>query len=522
MHWSMSLIVSALLILAVLIGIGIGFILRKKIVESSIEGSKKTAESIIAEARKEAENIKKEANLQAKDRIFQSKIEFEKEMRERRKEIQSLEKRLLQKEENLDRKFEVIDRREGELNKREKGLRYQEKKIEEMESRYNELIMEQKRRLEGLSGISAEDAKRLLIEMMENEAKLEAGRYLKRIEEETRTEADRKAKEIISLAIQRYAGEYVAERTVSVVNLPNDEMKGRIIGREGRNIRAIEAITGIDVIIDDTPEAVILSGHNPIRREIAKISLERLIADGRIHPARIEEVVSKVEGEVSQAILEAGERAIFDTGLHGMHKELQKLIGRLKFRSSYAQNVYSHSLEVAFICGIMAAELGLPTKQARRAGLLHDIGKAVDHEVEGPHAHIGAELAKKYGESPRIVSAIATHHDDHPDTILGVLVQAADTLSAARPGARKEMVETYIKRIEDLERIAKSFSGVEKSFALQAGRELRVIVEHRSITDEGALVLSRDIAKKIEKELTYPGQIKVTVIRETRAVEYAK
>ncbi|TAN60162.1 ribonuclease Y, partial [bacterium] len=308
----------------------------------------------------------------------------------------------------------------------------------------------------------------------------------------------------------------------SVVHLPSEEMKGRIIGREGRNIRAIEAATGIDVIIDDTPEAVILSGHNPVRREIAKQSLERLIADGRIHPSRIEEIVAKVESEVNQAINDAGERAIFDTGLHGIHKEIQKLVGRLKYRTSYAQNVYQHSMEVAFICGVMASELGIPAKIARRAGLLHDIGKAVDHEIEGPHAAIGADLAKKYGEAPKIVQAIGGHHDDNPGSVLGILVQAADTLSAARPGARKETVENYVKRLEDLERIAKEFTGVEKSYALQAGREIRVIVENKSITDDNAVVLSKDIARKIEKELSYPGQIKVTVIRESRAIEYAK
>ncbi|MBI5682725.1 MAG: ribonuclease Y, partial [Deltaproteobacteria bacterium] len=330
------------------------------------------------------------------------------------------------------------------------------------------------------------------------------------------------AMEIMAVAIQRYAGEYVAERTVSVVNLPNDEMKGRIIGREGRNIRAIEAATGIDIIIDDTPEAVILSGHNPIRREVAKIAIERLIADGRIHPARIEEIVEKVEQEIEQAIKEAGERAVFDTGIHGLHPEVVRLIGRLKFRTSYAQNVYVHSMEVAFICGIMAAELGLPIKQARRSGLLHDIGKAVDHEVEGSHAVIGADLARKYGENPKIVSAIAEHHDSNPASIMGILVQAADALSAARPGARKEMMETYVKRLEDLERIATSFHGIEKAYAIQAGREIRVIVNNQSISDEAAVMLSKDIARKIEKELSYPGQIRVTVIREARAVDYAR
>ncbi len=522
MDVSISVAVALVMIVAVIVGVGIGFFLRKKIFESAIEGSRKTADSIIAEAKKEAENIKKETTLQAKDKLFQSKLEFEKEMKQWRTEAQKLEKRLVAKEESLDKKFESLDRREAELSRRERGLMEQERRLREKEENYERLIMEQRKVLEGLSGISAEEAKKELLAMMEDEAKHDAGKILKRIEEETREEAEKKAKEIISLAIQRYAGDYVAERTVSVVNLPNDEMKGRIIGREGRNIRAIEAVTGVDVIIDDTPEAVILSGHNPVRREIARIAIERLISDGRIHPARIEEVVAKAESEVSKAILEAGERAVFDTGIHGVHKEIQKLIGRLRFRSSYAQNVYTHSMEVAFMCGIMAAELGLSVKQARRAGLLHDIGKAVDHEVEGPHAAIGADLARKYGESPKIVSAIASHHDDRPESILGVLVQAADTLSAARPGARREMIETYIKRLDDLERIAKGFNGVDKSYALQAGREIRVIVENKTINDEEAVVLSRDIAKKIEQELTYPGQIKVTVIRETRAVGYAR
>jgi ribonucrease Y len=522
MGTSITIIVAFIAVISILIGVGVGFVTRKKMEETSIEAGRNTAVSVVNEAKKEADNIRKEAELQAKDIVYQGKMEFEKETRDRRKELQSLEKRVEQKEENLDKKFESIDRRDAELLKKEKNISLQEKKLKDTEDSLAGIIAEQKAKLETLSGMSSEEAKRLLIENMENEAKLEAGKSIKRIEEETRAEADKKAKEIIALAIQRYSGEYVAERTVSVVNLPNDEMKGRIIGREGRNIRAIEAATGIDIIIDDTPEAVILSGHNPVRREIAKISLERLITDGRIHPSRIEEIVSKVETEINQAIMEAGERAIFDTGLHGIHKEIQKLIGRLKFRTSYAQNVYAHSMEVAFICGVMASELGLPTKTARRAGLLHDIGKAVDHEVEGPHATIGADIAKKYGEAPKIVSAIGQHHDDNPDSILGVLVQAADTLSAARPGARKEMLETYVKRLDDLEKIAKSFNGVDKSYALQAGREIRVLVENQTISDDAAVVLAKDIAKKIEKELSYPGQIKVTVIRESRATEFAK
>lgn len=522
METSAGIITAVVAVIALAIGASIGFILRKKVVEANTASGKTAADAIIAEAKKESENIKKEADLQAKDLIFQGKMEYEKETRERRKELQSIEKRVQTKEENLDKKYEAIDRRDGELTKREKNAGAQEKRAVELEEEAVKHVAEQKAKLESISGMSSEEAKRYIIEEMENEAKLEAGKSLKRIEEETKAEAEKKACEIISLAIQRYAGEYVAERTVSVVHLPSEEMKGRIIGREGRNIRAIEAATGIDVIIDDTPEAVILSGHNPVRREIAKQSLERLIADGRIHPSRIEEIVAKVESEVNQAINDAGERAIFDTGLHGIHKEIQKLVGRLKYRTSYAQNVYQHSMEVAFICGVMASELGIPAKIARRAGLLHDIGKAVDHEIEGPHAAIGADLAKKYGEAPKIVQAIGGHHDDNPGSVLGILVQAADTLSAARPGARKETVENYVKRLEDLERIAKEFTGVEKSYALQAGREIRVIVENKSITDDNAVVLSKDIARKIEKELSYPGQIKVTVIRESRAIEYAK
>lgn len=515
-----------LIILSAIAGIAVGVIAgyfaRKRIAEGNIAAAKKLAGSIVEEAQKEAETITKEASLKAKDKLYQSKIEFDKETRERRQELQNLEKRLITKEENFDKKIEVLDKKDSELTKRERNVSQQEKKTQDMEREYTALLEKERLQLEQIAGLSAEQAKKSLMELMENEAKTEAARAIKMIEDETREIAANKAKEIMALAIQRYAGEYVAERTVSVVNLPNDEMKGRIIGREGRNIRAIEAATGIDIIIDDTPEAVILSGHNPVRREVAKMTLERLVADGRIHPARIEEIVSKVEQEIEQTIKEAGEQAVFDAGIHGLHPEVIKLVGRLKFRTSYTQNVYLHSMEVAFICGVMAAELGLPQKLAKRAGLLHDIGKAVDHEVEGSHAIIGGELAKKYGENQKIVEAIATHHDDHPASLLGILVQAADALSAARPGARKEMMETYVKRLEDLEKIATSFPGVEKSYAIQAGREIRVIASNQSISDEAAVVLSKDIARKIEKEMNYPGQIKVTVIRETRAVDYAK
>ncbi|MGD8971546.1 MAG: ribonuclease Y, partial [Desulfobacterales bacterium] len=444
------------------------------------------------------------------------------ETKETRVELSKREKRLLQKEEHIDRKAEQLEKRENDIGRSEKDIAHRTKRIETDEKKFHDLIEEQKRQLEKISGLTAEQAKELLIRAMENEARYDGAKLIKRIENETREEADKKAKKIIATAIQRYAGDFVAERTVSVVQLPNDEMKGRIIGREGRNIRALEAATGIDLIIDDTPEAVILSGFNPVRREVARISLTRLISDGRIHPARIEDVVKKVGQEVDQAIKEAGEQAAFDLGVHGINNELVKYLGRLKYRTSYAQNVLQHSVEVGFLCGIMAVELGLNQKLARRMGLLHDIGKAIDHEVEGPHAMIGSKLAKKYNESPKVVHAISAHHEDvPPNSVYSVLVQAADGLSGARPGARKEMLENYIKRLEDLEGIANSFKGVANTYAIQAGRELRVIVESDKISDESSTLLCRDIAKKIEESLTFPGQIKVMVIRETRAVEYA-
>ncbi|MFP5213805.1 MAG: ribonuclease Y [Acidobacteriota bacterium] len=512
-----------LFIVGMLGGAGVATAARQYWLEKRNQQLQDQAKNILNEARKEAETIKKEAILQAKDTLFQMKADFEKETKESRKEIQNLEKRILQKEENLDRKSESLDKRESGMAKREKQLGQQEKEIEEKEKELQGLVDEQRRRLESLAGISMQEAKEMLVRSIESEARHDAAMIVKKIETEAREVADRKAKNIIALAIQRYAGDYVAEKTVSVVNLPNEEMKGRIIGREGRNIRAIEATTGVDLIIDDTPEAVILSGFNPIRREVARVSLERLISDGRIHPARIEEVVEKVNGEIETSIRESGEQVAFDVGVHSIHPDLIKLVGKLKYRTSYAQNVLQHSREVAFLCGVMASELGLNEKQAKRAGLLHDIGKAVDHEVEGPHATIGAELARKYGESPAIVHAIAAHHEDVPaEDIVAVLVQAADALSGARPGARKELLETYVKRLEDLERIAGTFPGITKAYAIQAGRELRIIVESDSVTDADVVMLSRDIAKKIEHELTYPGQIKVTVIRETRAVEYAK
>lgn len=503
-------------------GFGVAFYVKGRMLTRKMKDAEAEAAKIREEAQRHSETLLKEADLEVKDKLFKMKSDFDTETKETRAELSNREKRLLQKEENIDRKAEQLEQRENDIGRLEKDIAHRTERIETDERKFHDLIEEQKRQLEKISGLTAEQAKELLIRAMENEARYEGAKLIKRIENETREEADKKAKKIIATAIQRYAGDFVAERTVSVVQLPNDEMKGRIIGREGRNIRALEAATGIDLIIDDTPEAVILSGFNPVRREVARISLTRLISDGRIHPARIEDVVKKVGQEVDQAIKEAGEQAAFDLGVHGIHNELVKYLGRLKYRTSFAQNVLQHSVEVGFLCGIMAVELGLNQKLARRMGLLHDIGKAIDHEVEGPHAIIGSKLAKKYNESPKVVHAISAHHEDvPPNSVYSVLVQAADGLSGARPGARKEMLENYIKRLEDLEGIANSFKGVANTYAIQAGRELRVIVESDKISDESSTLLCRDIAKKIEESLTFPGQIKVMVIRETRAVEYA-
>lgn len=507
----------------VILGFMVGFWTRKKIVENQIESINNYSKKIINDAHKKAKTIKKEAMLRAKDTLYQMKLDFEKDSNEKKEQLQLLEKRLFSKEESLDKKIDHYDRKEKKLADQENRLEQLEEELKGKESQYDQMVAEQRERLEQLAAMSSQEAKELLLKSMEEDAKHEAVKFIRRIDTEARETAKRKAEEIMALAIKRYAGDYVAEKTVSVVNLPNEEMKGRIIGREGRNIRALEAATGIDLIIDDTPEAVILSGFNPVRREVAKVALQRLIEDGRIHPARIEEIVHKVGEEIEASIKEAGEQAAFDVGVHGIHPEVVKLIGRLKYRSSYAQNVLQHSREVSFICGMMAAELGGNVKKARRAGLLHDIGKAVDHEVEGPHARIGAELAKKYGEDSEVIHAIAAHHEEvSPETTLAVLVQAADTLSGARPGARQEMLESYVRRLEDLEKIALSFKGVSKTYAIQAGREIRILVEGDAVNDDEAFVICSDIAKKIEKELTYPGQIKVTVIREVRAVDYAK
>ncbi|MFZ2949158.1 MAG: ribonuclease Y [Desulfuromonadaceae bacterium] len=513
-------------VIALIVAAGAYFIgnkLNRKDSGSILKQAEELASKVLDDARREADTITKEAQLKAKDLAIQTKEEHERKTSEKNKDLQILEKRLTQKEENLDKKAGLIDQKEMDVLKKEQAVSQKEQSLDLRDAELKKAADVQNARLEQISGMSAAEAKKELMNAMETEAKHDAAKIIRTIEDEARETGDKKAKEIMALAIQRYAGEYVAERTVSVVPLPNDEMKGRIIGREGRNIRALEAATGIDLIIDDTPEAVILSGFNPVRREVARLSLEKLLADGRIHPGRIEEVVAKSTEEVEHSIKEAGEQAAFDLGVHGIHPEVIKLIGRLKYRTSYTQNVYLHSLEVAFLCGIMAAELGLNVKQAKRAGLLHDLGKAVDHEVEGSHAVIGAELARKYGETPKIVHAIMAHHEDEkPNSVLAILVQAADALSGARPGARREMMETYVKRLGDLERIATSFSGVQSSFAIQAGREIRVMVSSEQVSDDQSVVMARDIAKKIEAEMTYPGQIKVNVIRETRSIEYAR
>lgn len=514
------------IVLAGLIGLGVGFafaaLVKGKSASRKLKAAEVEADRLIKDAHRQSDNLQKEAELEVKDKLLRMKGEFDAETKETRSNLQKRERRLIKKEETIDRKIDQFENRDKEIAKQENSLRKREQEVRKSEQEYQGLIEEQKMQLERISGLTSDQAKDLLIKAMENDARYEGAKLIKRIENESREMADKKAKKIMATAIQRYAGDFVAERTVSVVQLPGDDMKGRIIGREGRNIRALEAATGIDLIIDDTPEAVILSGFNPVRREVARLSLIKLISDGRIHPARIEDVVNKVGQEVDTTIKEAGEQAAFDLGVHGIHNELIMYLGRLKYRTSYAQNVLQHSIEVGFLCGTMAAELGLNQKLARRMGLLHDLGKAVDHEVEGPHALIGSRLAKKFGESPKVVHAVAAHHEDvAPNSVYALLVQAADGLSGARPGARKEMLENYIKRLEDLEAIANSFKGVANTYAIQAGRELRVIVQSDKISDESAVLVSRDIAKKIEESLTFPGQIKVTVIRETRAVEYA-
>ena len=494
----------------------IGYILRKNIGEKAIGSAEQKAKNLILDAENRSETIKKEITLEAKEEAHRMRTDVEREVRQRRAEIQRSERRLIQKEESVDRKLENIEKREESITRHENEILEKKRELEGFVARQIE-------ELEKISGLTADEAKALLLDEIEKDVRHDASLMIKDIESKAKEEADKKAKEIITGAIQRCAADHVAESTVSVVALPNDEMKGRIIGREGRNIRAIETLTGVDLIIDDTPEAVIVSGFDPVRREIARIALEKLIVDGRIHPARIEEMVEKAEKEVNAIIKEEGEKSTFEVGIHNLHPELVKLLGRLKYRTSYGQNVLKHSVEVAHLAGLMAGELGLDVKLAKRAGLLHDIGKALDHEYEGTHVDIGIQVLKKYKESEAVINGMAAHHGDYePKSMEAVLIAAADALSAARPGARRETLDAYIKRLEKLEEIANTTKGVDKSFAIQAGREIRIIAKPEEMNDEGIVLLARDISKKIESELEYPGQIKVNVVRETRAIDYAK
>ena len=508
---------------AVALGLTAGFVAHRAATSKRMGDADELARRIVEESRKEAQAQKKELLLQGQDELFSQKRAMEHEFKELERELKARERKIQEQSERLEEKLEKATEKEHEILAVEKELTRKERQLEEKEELLDARIIEQERRLQEISGLSGAEAKEQLFAEIESRTRHEAARMMRVIESEAREIADRKAKEIIAGAIQRYAGDYVGEQTVTTVTLPSEDMKGRIIGREGRNIRAIEAATGVDLIIDDTPETVILSAYSPLRRQLAKMALERLIQDGRIHPARIEDIVQKCRQELDVQLREVGEQATFDAGVHGIHPEVVRLIGQLRYRTSFTQNVLQHSLEVAALCGMMAAELGMDIKKAKRAGLLHDIGKAVDHEVEGAHALIGADIAKKYGEGKDIIHAIAAHHEDQPPaTALAVLCQAADSLSGARPGARKELLENYVKRLEELEGIATSFDGVAKAYAVQAGREIRVMVNSEDVDDDATYLLCKDITEKIEKNLTYPGQIRVTVIRERRAVGFAK
>jgi len=510
------------IVLAVVLTVLWSMVYRKR-AEAQLEEARRNAERIVEDARKSASARVKEADLEAKEKLLQMRSEFDKQAQQRREEMKNSERRLQQKEEALDKKTQQLDSRMGEVEKRDRGLNDREKRVEGKETELENLIEEQRHKLEQVAGLTVDEAKKELIRGIENDAKLEAANIIKRIESEATELGNQKAKKILGMAIQRMASDYVAENTVSVVDLPSEDMKGRIIGREGRNIRALELATGVDLIVDDTPEAVILSGFDPIRREIARISLERLMQDGRIHPARIEELVEKVRQELDQKLFEEGEAAAFSLGITDLHPELLKLLGRLRYRTSYGQNVLVHSLEVAQLAALMAVELGVNDTIAKRGGLMHDIGKAIDREMEGTHLELGRQVLEKYGEKREIIHAMECHHGDYdPTTVEAVLVNAADALSAARPGARREILENYVHRLERLEAIANQMDGVSKSFAIQAGRELRIIVNSEKISDEQSIWLSKDVARKIESELQYPGQIKVTVIREMRATEFAK
>ena len=503
-------------IVTLVFGLLVGYIYRKNVGEKAIGSAEQKAKNLILDAQNKSETIKKEITLEAKEEAHRLRTDAERDAKERRMEIQRAEKRLAQKEESVDRKLENIDRKVENISR-------QENEIQEKRKELDSFLAKQIEELEKISGMTAEEAKQLLLAEVEKDVRHDASVMIKDIESKAKEEADRRAKEIISGAIQRCAADHVAESTVSVVALPNDEMKGRIIGLEGRNIRAIETMTGVDLIIDDTPEAVIISGFDPVRREVARVALEKLIVYGRIHPARIEEMVEKAQKEVNSIIKAEGEQATFEVGIHNLHPELVKLLGRLKYRTSYGQNVLKHSIEVAHLAGLMAGELGMDTKLAKRAGLLHDIGKALDHEYEGTHVDIGIQVLKKYKESDAVINGMAAHHGDYePQSMEAVLIAAADALSAARPGARRETLDTYIKRLEKLEEIANTTTGVDKSYAIQAGREIRIIAKPEEVNDEGIVLLAREISKKIESELEYPGQIKINVIRETKAVDYAK